>query len=95
MSTAGNQTIGEAIHFGKPILALPEEAFEQRLNAWMIERMGVGMRGDRLNLTPSDVDRFMGNYDFYKSNIERPRRRWPRRSDRERCAVTSTSCRWK
>jgi len=69
MSTAGNQTIGEAIHFGKPILALPEEAFEQRLNAWMIERMGVGMRGDRLNLTPSDVDRFMGNYDFYKSNM--------------------------
>lgn len=69
MSTAGNQTIGEAIHFGKPILALPEEAFEQRLNAWMIERMGVGMRGSRLHLNPSDVDRFMGNYDFYKSNM--------------------------
>jgi len=69
MSTAGNQTIGEAIHFGKPILALPEEAFEQRLNAWMIERMGVGMRGSRLHLNPSDVDRFMGNHDFYKSNM--------------------------
>lgn len=69
ISTAGNQTIGEAIHFGKPILALPEEAFEQRLNAWMIERMGVGMRGDRLALTPSDVDRFLGNHDFYVSNM--------------------------
>lgn len=69
ISTAGNQTIGEAIHFGKPILALPEEAFEQRLNAWMIERMGVGMRGDRLALTPSDVDRFLGNHDFYASNM--------------------------
>ena len=42
LSTAGNQLIGEAIHFGKPILALPEEAFEQRLNAYMIERMGRG-----------------------------------------------------
>jgi uncharacterized protein (TIGR00661 family) len=69
LSTAGNQTIGEAIHFGKPILAIPEEAFEQRLNAYLIERMGVGMRGDRLRLTPSDVDRFMGNYDYYRSNM--------------------------
>lgn len=69
LSTAGNQTIGEAIHFGKPILAIPEEAFEQRLNAYIIERMGVGMRGDRLRLTPSDVDRFLGNYDYYRSNM--------------------------
>ena len=69
LSTAGSQLIGEAIHFGKPILAIPEEAFEQRLNAYMIERMGVGMRGDRLRLTPSDVDRFMGNYDYYRSNM--------------------------
>jgi uncharacterized protein (TIGR00661 family) len=69
LSTAGNQLIGEAIHFGKPILALPEEAFEQRLNAYMIERMGVGMRGDRHQLTPSDIDRFMGNYDYYRSNM--------------------------
>lgn len=69
LSTAGNQTIGEAIHFGKPILAIPEEAFEQRLNAYVIERMGVGMRGDRLRLTPSDVDRFMGNLDYYRSNM--------------------------
>ncbi len=69
LSTAGNQLIGEAIHFGKPILAVPEEAFEQRLNAYMIERMGVGMRGYRHRLTPSDIDRFMGNYDYYRSNM--------------------------
>lgn len=71
ISTAGNQTIGEAIHFGKPILAIPEEAFEQRLNAHLVERMGVGMRGDRLRLNPSDVDRFMGNHDYYRSNMAR------------------------
>ncbi len=69
LSTAGNQLIGEAIHFGKPILALPEEAFEQRLNAYMIERMGVGMRGDRLQLNPSDIDRFLGNFDWYRGNM--------------------------
>lgn len=69
ISTAGNQLIGEAIHFGKPILALPEDAFEQRLNAHLIERMGVGMRGDLSRLTPSDVDRFLGNHDYYCSHM--------------------------
>ena len=69
ISTAGNQLIGEAIHFGKPILALPENAFEQRLNAYLIERMGVGMRADLQRLTPSDVDRFLGNHDYYCSHM--------------------------
>lgn len=68
--TAGNQLLGEAIHFGKPILALPEQAFEQRLNAYMIERMGVGMRGDLATLTPSDIDRFLGNESYYRSHME-------------------------
>jgi uncharacterized protein (TIGR00661 family) len=70
ISTAGNQLIGEAIHFGKPILALPEQAFEQRLNAHMIERMGVGMRGDMARLTPSDIDRFLGNESWYRSHMD-------------------------
>lgn len=70
LSTAGNQTIGEAIHFGKPILAVPEDAFEQRLNAHMIERMGVGVRADLNRLTPSDVDRFLGHHDSYRSHMK-------------------------
>lgn len=69
LSTAGNQLIGESIHLGKPVLAVPEDAFEQRLNAHMIEVMGVGMRADLARLTPSDVDRFMGNTAWYRSNM--------------------------
>lgn len=69
LSTAGNQLTGEAIHFGKPILTIPEDAFEQRLNAHIIERMGVGQRADLRTLTPSDVDRFMGHCDWYRSNM--------------------------
>lgn len=69
LSTAGNQLTGEAIHFGKPMLALPEDAFEQRLNAYMIERMGVGMRADLNRLTPSDVDRFLANESLYRSHM--------------------------
>lgn len=70
LSTAGNQLIGEAIHFGKPILALPEDAFEQRLNAHMIERMGVGMKSSLSGLTPSDVDRFLANEDHHRSHMK-------------------------
>ncbi len=69
LSTAGNQTIGEAIHFGKPILAVPEDAFEQRLNAYLIERMGVGMKASLGGLTPSDVDRFLANENHYRSHM--------------------------
>ncbi len=36
----------------------------------MIERMGVGMRGDLATLTPSDVDRFLGNESFYRSHMQ-------------------------
>ena len=73
LSTAGNQLIGEAIHFGKPILAVPEDAFEQRLNAHMIERMGVGMKSTLSGLTPSDVDRFLSNENNYRSYMREHR----------------------
>ncbi|MES2682819.1 MAG: glycosyltransferase family protein [Pseudomonadota bacterium] len=73
LSTAGNQLIGEAIHFGKPILAVPEDAFEQRLNAHMIERMGVGMASSLSGLTPSDVDRFLANEHNYRSYMREHR----------------------
>src|SRR3546814_7290851 len=35
----------------------------------MIERMGVGQRGDLLRLTPSDIDRFLGSCDRFRDNI--------------------------
>lgn len=69
LSTAGNQTIGEAIHFGKPMLVVPEDAFEQRLNAHLIERMGVGMKASLGHLTPSDVDRFLANENHYRAHM--------------------------
>ena len=42
VSTAGNQLLSEAIHLGKPVLAMPEDVVEQRLNAQAIIDMGVG-----------------------------------------------------
>lgn len=43
LSTAGNQLVGEAIHLGKPMLVMPEQTVEQRMNAAAVERLGIGM----------------------------------------------------
>ncbi len=44
VSTAGNQLVGEALHLGKPLLVMPEDCVEQRINALALERMGIGMQ---------------------------------------------------
>lgn len=65
ISTAGNQLIGESIFFGKPILAMPEDAFEQRLNATMVEHMGIGMRNSWDTIGKEDLDEFLNMHDSY------------------------------
>lgn len=59
VGTAGNQLIGEAMHFRKPILALPETVFEQQLNAHMVVHMGIGQRARLGTLTVGDVEDFL------------------------------------
>jgi uncharacterized protein (TIGR00661 family) len=51
LATAGNQLISEALYFRKPLLLMPEDSFEQRLNAAAIERMGVGLAARRGHVT--------------------------------------------
>lgn len=42
VSTAGNQLVGECIHFKKPLLAIPENCLEQQVNAAAVRRLGIG-----------------------------------------------------
>ena len=74
ISTAGNVLAGEATYLGKPILAVPENAFEQRLNASIIERLGIGAQADLKQLHPEDVDRFLGQLPQYRHNMTELRR---------------------
>jgi uncharacterized protein (TIGR00661 family) len=69
LSTAGNQLISEAIHFRKPVMALPENVFEQQLNARMVERMGIGARGRLASLTVGDVEDFLVGCDGYRARM--------------------------
>jgi uncharacterized protein (TIGR00661 family) len=43
VGAAGNQTLGELLYFGKPVLALPEaKHHEQRINSHFVRQMRVG-----------------------------------------------------
>jgi uncharacterized protein (TIGR00661 family) len=60
LSTAGNQLVGEAMHFAKPMLVVPEDTVEQRMNALALERLGVGERVDAATLDASRIRAFLG-----------------------------------
>lgn len=61
LATAGNQLIGEAVYFGKPLLALPERVFEQQLNAWIVERAGIGRAGSLATLSADAIELFLAD----------------------------------
>lgn len=61
IATAGNQLIGEALHFRKPVLALPERVFEQQLNAWIVDRLGIGRAGTLADLSTDAIELFLAD----------------------------------
>ena len=68
-STAGNQLVGEAMHFGKPMLAMPEDTVEQRLNGAAIERLGVGMKVDRPKICAGVFEEFLAKRDTDRKSV--------------------------
>ncbi len=72
--TAGNQLLSEAIHLGKPVMALPEDAVEQRLNARAIVDMGVGAAGDLVGPSLSDVGVFLEHRERFAAATDKHRR---------------------
>jgi uncharacterized protein (TIGR00661 family) len=77
IGTAGNQLVGEALHFGKPILVMPESSVEQRVNAAAIVRLGIGIERDHRRLTANDVREFLA-----REQQLRDRTRWHVRDGR-------------
>ena len=50
----GNNTVGEAIHFGLPMVVLPL-FWDQYDNAQRVDEMGFGRRLDTYNSTPEEI----------------------------------------
>lgn len=70
IAAAGNQLLGEALHFGKPVLALPERHhYEQRINAEFIQQMGAGEQQIIERLTAEDLSGFLQRRETYRQNL--------------------------
>jgi uncharacterized protein (TIGR00661 family) len=71
ISTAGNQLMGEAMALGKPVLVVPENSVEQRMNAAAVERMAIGERVEAERLTAATIARFLERSAVYAESCRR------------------------
>lgn len=65
VSTAGNQLVGEALRFGKPMLVMPERTVEQRLNARAVQQLGIGEVEALESLDSARLKSFLGRTTDY------------------------------
>jgi uncharacterized protein (TIGR00661 family) len=70
LSTAGNQLIGEALHLRKPVLVIPEQSLEQRLNAAAVDRMGIGISVGIGRIGKDVIEKFLALAPQYKDKIQ-------------------------
>ncbi|MCB9858427.1 MAG: hypothetical protein H6818_22305 [Phycisphaerales bacterium] len=73
-ATAGNQLLGEIRYFGKPVLAMPQDCLEQRINAYQVETLGQGMNVARGELTPEILRAFLDREPEFTRRIQRQTR---------------------
>ena len=73
-ATAGNQLLGEIRYFGKPVLAMPQDCLEQRINARQVEQLGQGMHVPRGRLTPALLRQFIDREPEFAGRIVRQTR---------------------
>ncbi len=69
VSTAGNQLVGEAVHLCKPMLVMPENCVEQRLNAASLERRHFGRAVRPRDFSIDRLQKFLANEERYLTHI--------------------------
>ncbi|WP_397571180.1 glycosyltransferase family protein [Schlesneria sp. T3-172] len=70
VSAAGNQLLGEALFYGKPVFAIPEEMhYEQQINAHFLRQMGAGDWMTVETFTARRFLEFLGRVDDYRTSL--------------------------
>ncbi len=70
IANAGFSLISEALHFGKPYLAVPvRHQFEQTFNAYYLDKCGYG--GYWQEPDKEKIESFLFNVEFYRENLAR------------------------
>lgn len=78
VANAGFSLVSEALHLGKPYLAVPVKSqFEQTFNAYYLDKMGYGAYWEDLN--KERVESFLFNLPVFRENLAR----YPRRGNTE------------
>jgi uncharacterized protein (TIGR00661 family) len=68
IANAGFSLVSEALHLGKPYLAMPvKNQFEQTFNAYYVDKLGYGAWWD--NLGKEQIESFLFNMPFYSDNL--------------------------
>jgi uncharacterized protein (TIGR00661 family) len=68
IANAGFSLISEALHLGKPYLAIPvKNQFEQTFNAYYVDKLGYGAW--REDLGKEQIESFLFNLPFYSENL--------------------------
>ena len=68
VGSAGLSLMTEALHFGKPYLALPvKRRFEQLLNSYYLKKLKYGDYSEDLN--KENLDNFLSNIPLYKQQL--------------------------
>ncbi len=71
-STAGNQLVGEALYFGKPVFAIPEpKNWEQYINAHYLAESGAGTWMEFDEVRVGHVLAFLAELETYRARIDR------------------------
>ena len=69
ISSAGNQLVGEALHFRKPMFVIPEDCVEQRMNAVALARCGIGMWCWQHKVSVDVLRSFVAQLPAYAENL--------------------------
>jgi uncharacterized protein (TIGR00661 family) len=70
IANAGFSLVSEALHLGKPYLAVPVKSqFEQTFNAYYLDKMGYGAYWEDLN--KERVESFLFNLPVYAENLQK------------------------
>lgn len=72
--TAGNQLVGEALHLGKPVFALPEARnYEQYINGHFLRQSAAGESAELEQLDGARLANFLNRLGEFRSKIDRQR----------------------
>lgn len=72
VSTAGNQLVGEALYFGKPVLSIPEPAnYEQQINGHFLQESGGGENIEMEMINETTVSAFIRRSPAYAGIVNR------------------------